>query len=174
MYSRCSHKPFCRLKWGLFTSINLPVGVSRSTEITQASHELLQYSGDQINLNISLAGELISHSKTSSLQNSCYTPSPGQVQSVPWSPTRTEKVWVRWPGCGVSFLSHTQTNTRVANLLLSAIQVCTFKILRLALILFPFPFPLPPFPFPFLFKYVIYAHLDSSLCDLQDQCTLHT
>lgn len=53
----CSPKPFCRFKWRLSTSVELPAGVSNSTEIKQSSHEPVQYSRDRVNLNISLAGE---------------------------------------------------------------------------------------------------------------------
>lgn len=55
--SWCSHKPFCRLKQRLSTSVESPAGVSNSTETKQSFHEPVQYSGDQINLNISLVVE---------------------------------------------------------------------------------------------------------------------
>lgn len=65
----------------------------------------------------------------------CKTPVTQDGLVNPLKPCRIEEGWDKRPDCGVSYLSHTQINTKSFGFFLPAIQVCMFKILWFAFIL---------------------------------------
>lgn len=115
-----------------------------SREVTQSSHEPTWYSRDQINLNIILAGELISQSQTSSLQNTmwCWMALVYPLESHRGQGVLSKVAWL-WK---ITFISHA-SKYKSFQFLASGRRYACLKFCTLYScfpFFFPFSSPFPP------------------------------